>query len=239
MLLVSWKVSSYHPPPDRSELFQLSDELDINIFMHVDGGLLFGPSIEIFRLVELVSNQVMMRIVGRMERLGDQNFFLDRVIARTALECSVEANPRCIRDVIAVLGLDSRPVATLKCQENTNDRVTGRTGERETSCVQAVGKLLYLCQERVDIMYSVNETARKITCPTESDEMNVKSIARYLKKCPESKVFDRDQHIPTERERVHRQRLGKTAPNVKEHKRWSYAMVKAQLFLHGQEHNSQ
>ena len=42
-------------------------------------------------------------------------------------------------------------------------------------CRTAVGKLLYMCQERVDIMYSVKETARKITCPTESDEMNVKA----------------------------------------------------------------
>ena len=31
------------------------------------------------------------------------------------------------------------------------------------------------------IMYSVKETARKIMCPTESDEMNVMRIARYLK----------------------------------------------------------
>ena len=87
-----------------------------------------------------------------------------------------------------------------------------------------------MCQERVDIMYSVNETARIISCPTESDEMNVKSTARYLKKCPVSKVFDRDQHIPTVRERVHRQRLGKTAPNVQEHKRWSYAIGKRDSF---------
>ena len=54
----------------------------------------------------------MMRIVGRMERLGDQNFCLDKVIVRTAPEYSGEANSKYIRDVIAVLGLDSRPVAT-------------------------------------------------------------------------------------------------------------------------------
>ena len=60
---------------------------------------------------------------------------------------------------------------------------------------QFVGKLLYMCQERADVRYSVKETVRKITCPAESDEMNVKRIARYLKRCPERKVFDRDQHI--------------------------------------------
>ena len=51
----------------------------------------------------------------------------------------------------------------------------------------AVGKLLYMCQERADIMNSVKETARKITCPTESHEMNVKRIVRYLKGVPSAK----------------------------------------------------
>ena len=32
--------------------------------------------------------------------------------------------------------------------------------------------------------------------------------------------------IPTVRERIHRQRLGRTTPNVQEHKWWSYAVGK-------------
>ena len=52
-----------------------------------------------------------------------------------------------------------------------------------------VGKLLYMCQERVDIMYSVKETARKNTCPTESDEMNLKRIVRYIKGVPSAKCL--------------------------------------------------
>ena len=38
-------------------------------------------------------------------------------------------------------------------------------------------------------MYSVKETAGKITCPTESDEMNVKRIARHLKGVPSAKCL--------------------------------------------------
>ena len=68
----------------------------------------------------------------------------------------MEANPKYIRESTSVLGLEA----------------VYRT---------AVGKLFYMCQERADIMYSVKETARKITCSTESDEMNVMRIARYLK----------------------------------------------------------
>ena len=36
-------------------------------------------------------------------------------------------------------------------------------------------------------MYSEKETAQKITCPTESDEMNLKRIVRYLKSVPSTK----------------------------------------------------
>ena len=36
-------------------------------------------------------------------------------------------------------------------------------------------------------MYSVKETARKTTCPTERDEMNLKRIVRYLKGAPSAK----------------------------------------------------
>ena len=36
-------------------------------------------------------------------------------------------------------------------------------------------------------MFCVKETARKITCPTESDEMNLKRVVRYLKGAPSAK----------------------------------------------------
>ena len=62
-----------HDDLERSDSFR-NDELNINVFIHVDDGLLFCPSIEVLRLVELFSHQAMMRIVGRMERLGDHIF---------------------------------------------------------------------------------------------------------------------------------------------------------------------
>ena len=73
-----------------------NDETNTNIFIHVDDGLLFGPRSEVLKLVELLSKQVLMRIVGRMEKLGDKIFFLGRVIERTARGYSVEANPKYI-----------------------------------------------------------------------------------------------------------------------------------------------
>ena len=54
-----------------------------------------------------------MRIKGRMEKMGDKIYFLGRVIERTARGYSVEANPKYIRNVINVLGLEeAKPVMT-------------------------------------------------------------------------------------------------------------------------------
>ena len=54
---------NYHPLLTDRSCFR-NDDLDINIFIHVDDGLLFGQSIENLRLVEHLSNQVMMRTCG-------------------------------------------------------------------------------------------------------------------------------------------------------------------------------
>ena len=180
---------NYHPLlTDPSFCFR-NDETNTNIFVHVDDGLMFGPKNEVLKLVELLSKQVLMRITRRMEKTGDKFYFLGRVIERTARGYSVEANPKYIRNVINVLGLEeAKPVMTPSVKRTpTTESLVELEGERRAMYRTVVGKLLYMCQERADIMYSVKETARKITCPTESDEMNLKRIVRYLKGAPSAK----------------------------------------------------
>ena len=128
-----------------------------------------------------------------MEKLGGKIFFLGRVIERTARGDSAEVNPKYVRDVIAVLGLeDWRPVPTPSVKRTpTTESLVELENEKRAVYRTAVGKLLYMCQERADIMYSV-----KITCPTESDEMNVKRIARYLKDVPIAKCVIEINRFP-------------------------------------------
>ena len=179
---------NYHPLLTDPSCFR-NNETNTNIFVHVDDGLMFGPKNEVLKLVELLSKQVLMRITGRMEKTGDKIYFLGRVIERTARGYSVEANPKYIRNVINVLGLEeSKPVMTPSVKRTpTTESLVELEGERRAMYRTVVGKLLYMCQERADVMYSVKETARKITCPTESDEMNLKRIVRYLKGAPSAK----------------------------------------------------
>ena len=88
-------------------------------------------------------------------------------------------------------------------------------------------------------MYSVKETARKITCPTESDEMNLKRIVRNLKGAPSAKSLIEITTPSKFSERVYRQRLGKTSNNVQEHKWRSCAVRELQHSQHGHEHSKQ
>ena len=105
---------NYHPLLTDPNCFR-KDETNTNIFVHVDDGLIFGPKNEVLKLVELLSKQVLIRITGRMEKKGDKIYFLGRVIERTARRYSVEANPKYIRNVINVLGLEeAKPAMTLR-----------------------------------------------------------------------------------------------------------------------------
>ena len=101
-----------------------NDDLDINIFIHVDDGLLFGPISELQRLIEHLSSQVMMRIVGRLVQQNDQVLFLGRVIKRTVRGYSVEANtevrPRCYH---CSWFRRRKTSGDSECQENTDDRI--------------------------------------------------------------------------------------------------------------------
>ena len=108
----------------------------------------------------------------------------------------------------------------------TTESLVELEGGRRAMYRTVVAKLLYMCQERADVMYSLKETARNFTCPTESDEMNLKRIVRNLKGAPSAKEPDRNHYTSEVREHVHRQRLGRASNNVQKHKWRSCAVVK-------------
>ena len=102
-----------------------------------------------------------------------------------------EANPKYIRDVIAVLRLkEAKPVTAPSVNRTpTTESLVELENERRLMYRTVVGKLLYMCQERADIMFCVKETARNNNCPTESDEINLKRFVRYLKGVPSAKCL--------------------------------------------------
>ena len=137
--LVSFLESlNYHPLLTDPSCFR-NEETNTNVFIHADDGLFFGTRSEVMELVELLSKQVLMRIAGRMEKLGDQFFFLGRVIERTARGYWVEANPKYVRDVIAVLGLEeAKPVTTpsVKRTPTTDEQCTEQLWENCCTCAK-------------------------------------------------------------------------------------------------------
>ena len=83
----------------------------------------------------------------------------------------MEANPKY---AIAVLGLEEAKLVTIPSVKRTSatEAFVEMENEKRAMDRTVVVKLLYMCLERVDIMYSVKETARQNICPTESGEMN-------------------------------------------------------------------
>ena len=130
----------------------------------------------------------MMRIVGRMEKLGDKIFFLCRVIEGTALGYSVKSEVLPRRDRCARSGRRETSV------DSTNDRITGRAGQQETgqdSRGKGVVHVSGSCRHHVQ---RAGNSKNDYKCHRERlDERE--AHREIFDRCPERKVFDRDQHI--------------------------------------------
>ena len=74
------------------------------MFLHVDDGLLLGTSWTVQWVIEQLARQIMTRIVGKLQKLDDQ--FVLGWMVMTARGHTAEANPKYIRDLNAVLGLE-------------------------------------------------------------------------------------------------------------------------------------
>ena len=134
-------VLNYHPLLTDPSCFR-NDETNTNIFVHVDDGLMCAPKSEVLKLVQLLSKQVLMWTTGRVEKTGDKIYFLVRVIERTARGYSVEANPKYIRNVINVLGLEeASPVMIPRVKRTpTTESLVELEGERRAMYRTVVGK---------------------------------------------------------------------------------------------------
>ena len=75
----------------------------------------------------------------------------------------MEANPNYIRNVTNVLGLEeAKPVMTPRVKRTpTTESLIELESERRTMYRTVVEKLMYMCQERVDAMYSVKGSSKR------------------------------------------------------------------------------
>ena len=108
----------------------------------------------------------------------------------------------------------------------TTESLVELKSERPAMYGTVVGQLLYMCQERADVMYSVKETARKIACPTESGRDEFEAYCEIPERGSLYKEPDRNRYTSEVRKRVHRQRLGRPNDNVQKHKWRSCAVEK-------------
>ena len=75
--------------------------MDVDTFLHVDDGLLLGPSWTVHWLIEHVTRQNHDMEYGKTSKAEGSVR-----LGSTARGDTAEANPKYIRDVVAVLGLE-------------------------------------------------------------------------------------------------------------------------------------
>ena len=140
-----------------------NDDLDINIFIHVDDGLLLGPDIELQRLIEHLSRQIMMRIVGKLVQQNDQVFFLGSVIKRTARGYRLKRTQSTFGMSLLFLVWKKQNQWRLRVSRGRRrQNHLLRWKMRDEQCTeQPWGNCCTCAKKRANIMYSVKETARK------------------------------------------------------------------------------
>ena len=174
-----------------------------------------------------------------MEKTGDKIYFLGRVIERTARGYSVEANPKYIRNVINVLGLEeAKPVMTPSVKRtSTTELLVELEGERRVMYRTVVGKLLVVASRR-HVQREGNSKKNQMSNRERRDESE--TCHEILERRSECKEPDRNLNTFKVRERENRQRLGRTSYNLQERAQVTeLCSGEMQHSQHGQEHSKQ
>ena len=118
--------------------------------------------------------------------------------------------------MINLLGLEeAKPVMTPSVKRTlTTESPVELEGERRAMYRTVVGKLLYMRQERADVMYSVKESARENCMSNRERRDEFDSYCEILERRSECKEPERNHYTSEVRDRVHRQRLGRPSNNA-------------------------
>ena len=142
------------------------------------------------------------------------------------MNTSVKANPKYMRDVIAVHGLvDSGLEATPSVKRTpTTESLDELEIDKRAVCQDSRGKAVVHVPgaRRHQSQREGNSTKDPLSHFERRDEREAQhsKLERRLRR----NVPERNHHIPAVRERVHRQRLGKLAYDLQDRKLWSCAL---------------
>ena len=150
------------------------------------------------------------------------------MIERTACGYPVEANPKYIRNVINVLGLEeAKPVMTPSVKRTpTTESLVELEGERRAMYRTVVVKTVVHVPggDRCHVQREGNSKKNYMSNRERRDVFEAHcDIPERRSECKEP---DRNHDTSEVRERLHRQRLGRASNNVQKHKWRSCAMGK-------------
>ena len=88
------------------------------------------------------------------------------------------------------------PAAVASMQQRQEAELLGAAEHAQYR--RAVGQILYLAHDRIDIQFAAKEAARSMQCPAVLDMTRVKRIVRYLRLRPKQSLMFELVTMPTE-----------------------------------------
>jgi len=156
----------------------------IYLLAYVDDLLIIGPLEFIKDFVIELGKRLLIKCTGNLDQEGSRVRFLGRILIRRGDSIVLEIDPDYFQPDLEHYGLSKcKPSNTpgsneLKRVANGDEPLDAQAHRRFR---QAVGKLQWIAQLRVDLMYAIKELARALHAPCFEDLAKLKHLLRYIK----------------------------------------------------------
>jgi hypothetical protein len=159
-----------------------NEKCTVVLVVHVDDLMVTGEKDELATTLKGLQDQMLVKLDDPIGEEG--GCFLGLKLVRSQNSLAAFPSEKLISEICESLGLDEKAIAvsTPGCkhwpQEPQDDEYVGE--ERHRLYRNLVGKLQWLCSERLEIKFCVKELARSLTRPTYLDMRKAKRVGRYL-----------------------------------------------------------
>jgi hypothetical protein len=170
------------------------------LLVHVDDVVLSGPDKSCNELMSVLKSHFQMTCGNPLRETGDTCSMLGRVITRLSNGYSLSGDPELAFKSIKELGLEKAKPAPTPLSSSSKikdgDRLLSPS-EHKVYRIH-VGRLMYLAQDRLDLMFASKHLARSVHQPTVADVSSLKRVFRYILGRPSLPYVFNNCRLPSE-----------------------------------------
>ena len=152
--------------------------------VHVDDLLIFGLLSLIQALFEELQTKLLLKCVGVLKKEGDEGMYVGRLLRMVKNGCTWTGGEKLIQTLLQETGLqDAKNMSTPATRPTVQAELEAEalTAEEVKAYRSALGKLMYLAIDYLDLCFAVNTLARKASRPSKLDATKLKRTIRYLR----------------------------------------------------------